>query len=62
LFGGEPSVHVEGEETEIFAADITRQTLQFSPVIIPDFTVTSYEGRFIGDELYNTVRIEEIGA
>jgi len=60
LFGGETPIHVD-EYTAIFAADITRQALQFYPVIIPDAKVTSYEGRNVGDERYDTVQIEEIG-
>jgi len=49
------------DQIAIFAADIPRQALQLSPVIIPDDTFTSYEGRFVADERYDTVRIEEIG-
>jgi len=62
LFGGESLVHIEGKYTAIFTADITRQALQLSTVIIPDRRVESYEGCYVVDERCDTVRIEEVGS
>ena len=35
LFGSEAPFHVQGEETAVLAADVARQALQLSPVMVP---------------------------
>ena len=50
LFGSAAPIHVEGEQSEVFAADVARQALQQPTVMVLGRAVASYECQDVGHE------------
>ena len=59
---GVTSVHVQGEETAVFAADSTSMSLQLYTVVVPHYAVAPYEGIYGGNKWTQAVAIEVVRA